>query len=261
MKLTKNQSGIAPIAVILLLTLVGIVGFAWWRVSSANKTVRQSKGEESSVQKSNNDNKSPYLGWETFKSPLQKFTFFYPTDWKLEGKSNQVAGYSPDESYTITSKNGVKVNYTLKDYEPSFGVEVNEKAGCGVHAGCNIDVVHSIDKFTAQNKGEILLVKMGVQKKENSEDAIYPAGGNYFYSPGYHMKLHIPEGADTTPKVGENKFNDYMINYLIPGRGKDKILMEVSYPESFYTKSPQEIFALEDSKTAELILRSLRFDN
>ncbi len=129
MKLHKNQSGIAPVLILLIIILLGGAGFATYRVQQANQKARQADGKESIEKQSKAEPKKEEYkipeGFVEYENKELKFNFAYPKDWKrIENKAGDhvLAGQvitSPDyenleEGYGGTT-DGTKITVQVFD--------------------------------------------------------------------------------------------------------------------------------------------------
>jgi hypothetical protein len=85
MKIHKSQTGFSPVHVLLLLILVGIIGFTGWKVYDANKSA--SNTDSSAPAKANNVAVTPPTqatipeGFVEYKNDELGFKFAYPKEW------------------------------------------------------------------------------------------------------------------------------------------------------------------------------------
>lgn len=87
MKIYKNQSGFGTVETLLVVVLVGIIGFTGWYVWQANKDVNDSlknvdNGTHKTTKKASGDKASdPTAGWTAYSSKEGQFSLRYPTSW------------------------------------------------------------------------------------------------------------------------------------------------------------------------------------
>lgn len=105
-----RQSGFGVVEVIILVIILGLVGFGGWYVWQA-----QQKKDQGNTTTSQTKSSDPYEGWIIYSDTVGKFTIKYPGNWTFKTEaSNQGEGY-PTNSSTTTSPSGKKlvldVNY------------------------------------------------------------------------------------------------------------------------------------------------------
>ncbi len=97
MKLTKNQSGIAPVLILLIIVLLGSAGFAAYRVQQANQKARQADGKESIDKQSKTESKKEDLKTQELKLADNKVSFAIPNKWTFLKGPDKCRGNATSE--------------------------------------------------------------------------------------------------------------------------------------------------------------------
>lgn len=77
---TKKQRGFSALIIILLIALVGVIGFVAWRMYDAGQQKTNLPTPTVTVSK--------YDGWQTYTEPLNQFTIKHPDDWTIKMINN-----------------------------------------------------------------------------------------------------------------------------------------------------------------------------
>jgi hypothetical protein len=233
---------IGVIVVLLLLVLM-------LRSSKSNQSSPVTSTTNPSV--SNQTTKSKTTGLKTYRATNGKFSMQYPAEWTIfnqkEGTVPAYGGRPPypqewlflDSTSNHSSGDTLELNY---DFTSRDAVELSPKyGGCGPghQTECDTGTIFSIDQIDIPGKGKVMLIKELI------------TGGTY------QIVLHQPSSDQTTPRVGPE---NGMINYFVPGEGDDQLHFSVSLPAALTAKSSAEAFASDQAKTAETVLRSIRFE-
>ena len=252
----SKQDGFSIVEIILLLVLVGMCGFIGWYVWDANRPTQSEDLQSSTTKPQNSANPEETGSTKQFKSTLGGFTITYPASWSTHDvpATEYVDGSSPDERFVIKSKTGFKIQYVLSEDDPvlKLGQQQLTPDSCGAQSYCPLYVVDSIEKITLKNLGEVQLLRMGTNKKIES--------GIHRVDPGYSIVLIKPESAAANLKVGINNLGTSMLDFTIPGKGKDMLVFSVDFPNRLNSKTAAEVFSSTDAKASEQILKSITFD-
>ena len=111
----KNQKGFSAIEGLLILLIVGIIGFAGWHVWQ-NRSVDSSQSPAHTTPSASNTPKPDiYAGWNTYKSPTEGFSVKYPADWTIiTGTSNSEGKYdSTLDAVGISGPNDFTIGYDI----------------------------------------------------------------------------------------------------------------------------------------------------
>lgn len=249
----KKQSGFGVIEVIILVVMLGIIGFGGWYLWQANQkpaeqTQAQPKEEVSEVK------------WLEHKDEVGKYSIKYPSNWKLE---NEVTRHYDDvaSSYvTITSPAGAEV-------------KLRASPG-GIGGGC---VPRETDRpFTPGNecasfsylnieKIDIGNVRVEKTSRDGKTTNIVPASGylaktKFMSSDGqnstYALSLMIE---DVAPKINEPEMGFVVqipyILHLVNANGKELPMLQVSI-----SGDSEALFKDADTEVAAQILKSFRVE-
>jgi hypothetical protein len=128
-KISKNQKGFTAVEgllIILILVVIGAVGYMVYRNDHKTKTASVSSTSltTSSSKKSSATTKSanPYAGWQTYHSKLGDFTIQYPANWNI-------TGFNGETPVGQNQFNGNETELYISEYpgsttENNFGVTV-----------------------------------------------------------------------------------------------------------------------------------------
>lgn len=108
MKRFANQNGFGVIETLLVLVILGFVGFTGWFVYSSNK-VADKNYEAANTSSSSEQSRQQNALNKTYKDPVGKFGFKYPANWTLKSVSNTDDAEYPYSDVTITSPGGSKL--------------------------------------------------------------------------------------------------------------------------------------------------------
>lgn len=120
LKIRKNQKGfstVEPILIIVIIALIGVVG--WLVYKNHHKTTTVSTTNTSSSKpvtstKLSTQPTNPYAGWQSFCSSYGDLCLKYPTSWTLKTTTEAVSTTQNTEEANITSPSG---NVTVQ-YQP-----------------------------------------------------------------------------------------------------------------------------------------------
>ncbi len=205
MKLYKNQSGIAPVVVVLLLVLVGIVGFAGWRVYDSQKKTNESLDRAASnietITKQKNESKIPE-GFVGYENKELGFKFAYPKEWgDISQKQFSKECLTSADTYTKVvgdkydfyfSKNNEKhINVTTDDFRITSG-----QVKCGFYPQLSL----SDDKaFSTDGNYEYLVTSNDWEGSGGNLFLVARANINLKISKSVNIQLHeIKNDKDST---------------------------------------------------------------
>lgn len=85
MKVIKDQRGVTPLIIFLLLIILAIIGFAGWKIWDTNKKpATKAPAPSTTTQKKKVTKEAdPTTGWTVFDSDAGVFSLKYPSDWVI----------------------------------------------------------------------------------------------------------------------------------------------------------------------------------
>jgi hypothetical protein len=105
----KGSIGFSVLAALLMLVIVGILGFTGWFVYHSQKTADKSYDSESSTHTDSTKNQTTandeYAGWKTYESTDKSLSFKYPGDWFIREDSSLKRIYISTDSTAVTRDN------------------------------------------------------------------------------------------------------------------------------------------------------------
>lgn len=109
-KLSRNNQGFSALETILLLVVVGVIGFLGWFVWQMN---HNKKSTDTTKPKALQTNKpaaaDPYAGWKQYCSTEAGYCLKYPSNWTVSEEDSNMPGY---KNAAITAPDGgIKVSY------------------------------------------------------------------------------------------------------------------------------------------------------
>lgn len=257
----KDQKGFSPIYFLLALLVIGIIGFASWKVLDANReksnsSVQQDKvsDSESNSTSSNSSDQAktatkkpedPTKDWTTFKDESTKLSFKYPKDWKITKHDTSI--YGPGMIYNeITNPSGNVVLLYANFTQIGGG-------SCEVSGSLcpSVDTL-VFDDFSTISGTSLKYVEK-IADLTSSKKGFTPSFGLYSY------KQDSPK-INLGTKVGD----DYYLVFNLPNYDNSIVFsMEsksVSSNDSlFKTKQEAKDFlASDDVKIAKQVIKSLK---
>ncbi len=264
----NQQKGFTAIEGLLLLVIIGMLGFTGWFVwhsqQSTSKTNQQSVLDSNPVSPTTKGGKQftqpttqksdPYAAWKTFTSKAEKFSIRYPSNWKVDNWSTTDCANGPNgqcyEAYDFIAPNGLRVRYN----QTLAASRTDDRGACGHGSACDDQKVYSLDNFKVVNYGNVEFVKLLPDALSND-----PTNCPNFY-------LHVPASSGTTPKVGDNQYKDHFIDFSLPsktvnGRYEIWLTNQTGSDVTFSCKniSAKNFFNLPTVIEAEKVLRSLTY--
>jgi len=88
MQTLKNDDGFSVVETLLLIVIIGILGFTGWYVYHAQKAANKDYSANPSVHVNTTKATSKYDGWKSYTTKYDKLSFKYPSDWQLIDTSN-----------------------------------------------------------------------------------------------------------------------------------------------------------------------------
>jgi Tfp pilus assembly protein PilV len=238
-RINENENGFTLIEPLLILLILGILGFAGWYVYSHHHAAKTSSTPTAT---STTLAVNPYTGWKTYRSTYENVSFKYPSNWIVSVTPEPVSDgtVANGNVLTITSPTGTVVNFQA----PAQGqggacssAAVDQVTPLGVTAANALYMV-----FTSSSTDTYIGVDDLVQNNSQDKQTVPTVGETTCGAvPAYVSKSH-------TQTVEENG-----ISSLAP---TDYI--------SFYTSrsgsmSNAAYLALSDTHTAELMFKSLTY--
>lgn len=113
----RNFKGFSAIEGLLIIVIVGILGFTGWYVYNSKQNADKSNTASTQVSSSTATKAAadPYAGWKTYTSTYEKSSYRYPSDWKsvapkMTGQDANADAYqlqSPSGKVTVSWISGV----------------------------------------------------------------------------------------------------------------------------------------------------------
>lgn len=111
----KNEKGFGVVEVILILVIIGIIGFTGWRVYEANREASQVPIDNSTIVP--REKSSVPDGWKKYENKDLSFSFAYPEEWGEVIVSNETTPHEGGHYYLDFSKyDQFKVAIKTADY-------------------------------------------------------------------------------------------------------------------------------------------------
>jgi len=155
----KNHSGFSVVEALLIVLVVGILGFTGWFVYHSQQAASKDSNSQSKVQTTTQKAAppvDPYADWEQYCSDYGGVCFKYPQDWQLS--SVETADPNIKGAQLTSPSGGIKVLYT--PYVDGIGGACESNL-CFFQAA-------SITKPAADNAGTLKVVK-GVYTNKGSQ--------------------------------------------------------------------------------------------
>lgn len=180
--------------------------------------------------------------WKTFSSTTEGFTIKYPNDWNIENSSDGNCGHTElngskcRDRYDFVSPDQIRVRYVIHRDDNS------DKISCGQQSYCDGQNILEMEKLNIPNFGQVELVKL---ERE--------------------VRLHKPISAATTPIVGENKHDDFMIDFNLPSKTGGRYSLFITTTSAGYEPTwlkditTEQFYNLESVREGILILKSLSY--
>lgn len=241
----KKQNGSSALEGLLILVIVGILGFTGWYVlhvkqtadnslnSSANTNiaVESTKKSSSSTQVTSQAQASPYAGWKSYTLKYEKISFKYPADWSLKDRSVATTGctYPGVDEVSLTSPSKEQVVFHT-GFDCSGDTNVKALDSIPINS-LNQKLYLTIDSSYADGYKAPLFACLA---KTSSPDS---------YADISSKNIHAASGTATAPT---NFFCYYPYDYDTAG---------TFVPQ----KSVSSIVSSKDFATAELIFESMHY--
>lgn len=180
--------------------------------------------------------------WKTFSSNTEGFTIKYPNDWNIENSSDGNCGHAElngstcRDRYDFVSPDQIRVRYVIHRDDNI------DKISCGQQSYCEGQNVLEMEKLNIPNFGQVELVKL---ERE--------------------VRLHKPISAATTPIVGENKHDDFMIDFNLPSKTGGRYSLFITTTTAGYEPTwlkditTEQFYNVESVKEGIEILKSLSY--
>ena len=118
-----NQKGFTAVEGLLILVIVGLIGFVGWFVyDSKNKSESNYNSAASTATNSVAKSTNKYAGWNSYTLKYEKLSFKYPSSWQVKDQSQ-----NNSDSVILTGPNNFSVLITTGglghpslDYEPAI---------------------------------------------------------------------------------------------------------------------------------------------
>lgn len=234
----KNNSGFSVVEALLILIVIGILGFTGWFVYHARQTADKNLTSNNSTTPTYKKSKSSasadvnqYVGWKTFCSAETDACFKYDPSWtftecapKQVNEQGHFQNCGSMETVSVISPNNLRINWTVDPYDATATNECTQ--GKTSYPG----VTYS-DSTKVQNSGNLFFVNV----KES------PNGTTYVGDPKYDYVGHL---ALTTGINGQQPTVGQAGALCPPGPafvakdGKFKITFSYSYSVNTNPKLP-----------------------
>jgi cytoskeletal protein RodZ len=112
----KNSLGFSAVEALLILIIVGILGFTGWFVYHAQKTANKDLSSNNSTNPTYKKAAvDPYKGWKSASLKYEKMSFKYPSTWQISNTSKDGAGTGGTatpgaDEVSLTSATGMHVS-------------------------------------------------------------------------------------------------------------------------------------------------------
>ena len=180
-----NQKGFSAVEGVLLLVILGMIGFTGWYVYHSKKVANKESNSQATVQTvvtKESTSTNPYAGWKTYTNQEAGLTFQYPSNW-----TSQTATITPDSGGSFL---GISGTLTSPTGNPLYWIY--QEAGGKGDANCT----------------------------PNASDAPFSSTNNCATKQTYSV-VQIPSAKATTSSVGRNLFEDRLYitetKYAWPG--------------------------------------------
>jgi Tfp pilus assembly protein PilE len=110
----NNQKGFAVVEVVLSVLLLAAIGFAGYFAykDHQNKSTKTASITTVASKPTTTTPASPTAGWKTYTSSYEQASFKYPASWSLSSQPDQLADQTGVNDVTLTSPNGLTLNYS-----------------------------------------------------------------------------------------------------------------------------------------------------
>ncbi len=180
MKLSKSQAGFTAVHMLLILVLLGIIGFTGWKVYDAGKSAKPAESSTATPAVKKEESKIPD-GFVEYENKELGFKFAYPKDWgevkvdKVDNKNNETPdtkgmvyrfsfsarqstlsqgsnGYSPELDITAIATDAV---LPATGFNESYARGFTEKDG----------KVFGLSDRSGEDKGDTIFARIGKGKE------------------------------------------------------------------------------------------------
>lgn len=226
------------------LRLVGILGLVL--LSSCNFPAATETALDTSPTPTEPPTPGTAPGSTVFHSAYEGFTLEVPSNWIIEetsdtncGHEREVNGSTCWERYDFVAPDGIRVRYVESADENS------DRIPCDEQSICMDQDVRGLETVIIEGLGVVYLV----EEVPNS------------------ISLHLPLSEGTTPTLGINSHDDFMIAFGLPSKTGGRMAIFVTIyagtapaPPALQDLSPEEFDALPSVEQAIMVLKSLRYE-
>jgi hypothetical protein len=111
----KNEKGFGLVEIIIIIVILGVIGFGGWYVWQANNPPQpQSKTQTETPAQNQAEPKEepvdPYDGWKSYTFKYEKFSLKYPATYTVTGTSSATEGVNPGSDVLKLTKQGLVIN-------------------------------------------------------------------------------------------------------------------------------------------------------
>lgn len=212
----KSQKGFSAVETILLVIIVGLIGFTGWYVYTSNGKANKTLDQANSVQNSTPTVKESNKTYES--TAIKGLSFKYPTSWILE---NGETAFDGTDTTTLTSPQGSKVYWG--------------SGGAGFGGNCD-------------DRDYITILSVDATKYAKDLYVVYWKGTIYADTDKpidyYHLAVHqtAPDGG--APKVG--RYDGCIYPDVFPSRSGDRALqLAWKSDENSIKQPPKELDSLK----------------
>jgi hypothetical protein len=241
----KNQAGFHTIAVVLIVVVLGVVGFAGWRVYHKSPKAAQDTAATSAPAAKKETTTAKKAGAavdKVYTNDDYKFSFAYPSDWDFTEDLRELGRGAKEGSVTVISPAGTKVHF-----DPNLG-------------GKGGDCADENGEYTAKSCSTLEVVLA-----EPLAGSI-PAKPVYFYQMGltdpgstttqYYVTIM---NSDYIPRTPQAKIGAFIYPYdEIQQTGVGNITVYVEGKEDS-KNTTRDFFKTDQVKEATTVLKSFKF--
>jgi hypothetical protein len=178
-KIPKNQKGFTAVEgllIILILVVIGGVGYMVYHNNHKTKTVAASTTAAKTKTSSTKTATNPYSGWKTYTG--SQVSFQYPSSWTVSTNANPAVGVSVTSPIFTSSSAGVS-NSSGYGSTVSMLAQIGTTNGSDYCSGSSCQVTAVVPLSNSQLKGDVLaVVNQTVNGTSSSDTTFVVANGN-----------------------------------------------------------------------------------
>ena len=206
-----NNKGFSAVETILVLVIVGLIGFVGWYVYNSKKEVKNTSNTQqpSGVTKSvPNTKKDAPVTLKEYKNATYGFSFQYPENWTLKESLADAGRGAPEGEVIVTSPAGTSV-YFRPNLGGKGGDCWDDQANDRTTRTCSTRTIYSVDKLASSSDANpVYFYKASYTAATRDGGAtdyvIYIGNGKYAPTkPSSEIGAFITYWGEITPKYGE----------------------------------------------------------